>query len=75
MSLGPKSITLTRPMVTHYIEDPAEYQQRAKDVFQWLKEGIIRFTYTKFPLAQAKEAHEALENRKTTGKLLLVIDH
>jgi len=72
-SLGPKSLFLTRPMLFHYIEKPGELQSRAAEVFRWLADGTIKFSYTKLPLAKAAEAHEALEARKTTGKILFEI--
>ncbi len=38
-----------------------------------LKEGRLKIQVTEFPLEKAKEAHEAIESRKTTGKVVLTI--
>ncbi|KAI8818326.1 quinone oxidoreductase [Fimicolochytrium jonesii] len=75
LSLGPKSITLIRPMLFHYIEDTQEYRNRAREVFEWVEQGVVAFEYVRFPLSKAREAHEALEGRKTVGKILLEVEH
>lgn len=68
------SVFLTRPTVGHFIEDRAELEQRTNEVHQWLLSGQLKLRIaTEFPLAQAKEAHEALESRKFAGKILLNI--
>jgi NADPH:quinone reductase len=42
-------------------------------VFQWLEEGSLKVRIgKKYPLADAAEAHRALESRAATGKLLLI---
>ena len=52
---------------------PAEYKQRANELFFWLAEGKLKFSggITVVPLADAKKAHDMLEGRHTTGKVLL----
>ncbi|XP_073244712.1 quinone oxidoreductase-like [Porites lutea] len=57
----------------HFVEDPAEYKQRANELFSWLAEGKLKFSggITVVPLADAKKAHDMLEGRHTTGKVLL----
>jgi NADPH2:quinone reductase len=74
-SLGPKSLFVTRPMLFHYVEREGELQARARDVFSWIKEGTIKFNYTKLPLSETANAHKALETRATTGKILVEIPH
>jgi len=66
------STFLTRPTLGHYIATPAELQRRAGDVFGWVADGSlsVRIGGT-YPLAQAARAHEDLQARRTTGKLLL----
>ncbi len=68
------SLFITRPTLGHYTATPEELQARAGELFAWLKAGklSVRIGAT-FPLAQAAEAHRALEGRKTTGKVLLVV--
>eukprot|EP01059_Diplonema_ambulator_P033332 TRINITY_DN6908_c0_g2_i2.p1 TRINITY_DN6908_c0_g2~~TRINITY_DN6908_c0_g2_i2.p1 ORF type:complete len:345 (+),score=109.05 TRINITY_DN6908_c0_g2_i2:852-1886(+) len=68
------SLFLTRPTLYDYVADPAERQARVDDVMKWLKTGDIVSTVSMtFPLSKAREAHEALESRGTTGKVVLAI--
>jgi len=56
-----------------YIEDSTEMQGRAAAVIQAVQEGWLRLpTTTSFPLAQASDAHRAIQGRGTQGKLILV---
>jgi NADPH2:quinone reductase len=67
------SLFLTRPTLGHYIATRAELERRSADVFQWVGDGTLSVRIDReFPLAEAAEAHRALESRRTTGKLLLV---
>jgi len=67
------SLFLTRPTLADYIVTRAELLERAGEVLGWLKSGKLKLRIDhEFPLAQAAEAHRALEGRKTTGKLLLL---
>ncbi len=72
--LGAKgSLFLTRPGLNQYIATRDELVGRAADLFAWLAAGKLKVTIDKvWPLAEAKAAHEALEARRTAGKLLLV---
>ncbi len=67
------SLFLTRPTIAHYIATRAELVTRAGEVLSWLKSGTIKLRIEhEFSLAEAAEAHRALEARKTTGKVLLI---
>src|SRR5207253_1408196 len=67
------SLFLTRPTIAHYIETRAELVARAGEVLAGGKSGTLKLRIEhEFSLAEAAEAHRALEARKTTGKLLLV---
>jgi len=71
--LAAKSLYLTRPTLGHYIADNASLQRRAADVLQWVASGKLKVRIgATFPLAEAAEAHRQLQDRKTTGKLLLI---
>lgn len=72
-SLGVKgSLFLTRPALFDYIADREELIARSTDVFNWIREGRLRLRMEHFyPLTEARAAHEALEGRLTTGKVLL----
>ena len=66
------SLFLTRPALFDYIADRAELIQRSSDVFNWIREGRLRLRMEHFfPLTEARASHEALEGRRTTGKVLL----
>jgi NADPH2:quinone reductase len=68
------SLFITRPTLGHYTATPQELQARAGELFAWLKAGKLNVLIgATFSLAQAAEAHRALEGRKTTGKVLLVV--
>jgi NADPH2:quinone reductase len=67
------SLFLTRPSLFHYILAREELVERARDVLGWVREGTLALRIEHvFPLAEAAEAHRALEGRRTTGKILLL---
>ncbi len=69
------SLFLTRPTLFDYIADRAELLRRSGEVFNWIREGRLRLRMEHFfPLSEAQAAHEALEGRRTTGKVLLKPD-
>jgi NADPH2:quinone reductase len=67
------SLFLTRPSLGNYIATREELAARSAAVFGMITSGKLklRIEHT-YPLAQARQAHEDLEGRKTTGKLLLL---
>lgn len=67
------SLFLTRPTLGHYTLDRSELMARATDLFAAVGSGALRVRIgATFPLADARAAHEALESRATTGKVLLL---
>jgi NADPH:quinone reductase len=67
------SLFLTRPTLWHYIATRAELEWRAGDVLGWVANGELKLrTEFTYPLADAAQAQIDLEERKTTGKILLV---
>lgn len=72
-TLGPKgSLFLTRPTLFAYTADRESLVWRSSDVFNWINKGKLKLRIEHFfPLAEAQEAHRALEGRKTTGKVIL----
>jgi len=67
------SLFLPRPTLHHYTASRKELLWRAGEVFQAVREGWLKVLIgAEFPLEKAQEAHEALEGRKTTGKVLLI---
>jgi len=70
---GGGSLFLTRPGIRHYTATREELLDRARDVFTWIVEGTLRVRIgARYPLEDARQAHEDLEARRTTGKLLLL---
>jgi NADPH2:quinone reductase len=67
------SLFLTRPTLFHHIADRASLEARAADVFAQVAAGRLDVRIGQaLPLAQAADAHRALEGRQTTGKVLLI---
>jgi NADPH:quinone reductase len=70
--LAGRSLFLTRPTLVHYTATRSELRARADDVLSWVASGELRLTIDReLPLSRAAEAHELLQGRKTSGKLLL----
>lgn len=68
------SLFLTRPTLASHIANPSELAWRSGDVFRWIQEGKLQLRIDReYPLADAAQAHQDMEARKTTGKLLLRI--
>lgn len=44
-----------------------------KELLGYIRENRLQIQVTEFPLEDAKAAHEAIENRKTTGKVVLTV--
>lgn len=66
------SLFLTRPTLGHYVATREELLWRAGALFGWLAAGELDVHVgAEFPLADVAAAHEALEGRRTTGKVLL----
>jgi NADPH2:quinone reductase len=67
------SLLVTRPSLAHFVATPAELEERAGAVLGAIAKGQLSVRIgARFPLAQAAEAHRALEERETTGKVLLI---
>ncbi|TMJ20399.1 MAG: quinone oxidoreductase [Alphaproteobacteria bacterium] len=67
------SLFLTRPTLADYVADPAELQASAARLFAMIGSGAVPIRIgARFPLADAAEAHRALEARQTTGSTLLI---
>jgi NADPH2:quinone reductase len=68
------SLFLTRPTLANHCANREELLWRAGDVFRWIldKKLFINVSRT-YNLAEAAQAQEDLEGRKTTGKLVLLV--
>jgi NADPH:quinone reductase len=68
------SLFLTRPTLFNYIAGRGELEQSATALFEMVRSGKVRIDIgQRFPLAEAAEAHRALEARETTGSTVLTI--
>ena len=67
------SLYLQRPTLATYARTPELLAARAAAVFALVAAGDLKVAIGgRYPLADARRAHEDLEARKTTGKLLLI---
>lgn len=73
--LAKGSFTACRPVLFHYIADPAQLRRRAADLFACVLSGQIRAgVRQRYPLAEVAEAHRDLEARNTMGATVLTIE-
>jgi len=72
--LGRKgSLYLTRPTVFGYVAKREDLERGAAELFEIVRSGKVKIEVSRtFPLAEAAEAHRALEARATTGSLVLL---
>ena len=67
------SLYLTRPTLFNYVASREELLSRTGDLFSWISSGQLKVRIgAEYPLAEAAQAHEALQGRRTTGKVLLI---
>jgi NADPH:quinone reductase len=67
------SLYLTRPTLAHYAGEREELLWRGREVLDAVAEGRLQIRVGgRYPLAEARRAHEDLEGGRTTGKLILV---
>ncbi|MGQ0479880.1 MAG: quinone oxidoreductase family protein [Pseudonocardia sp.] len=67
------SLYLTRPTLFHYVATRPELEWHAGAVFTAIAEGDLNVRIGhRYPLADAARAHEELQSRRTSGKLILL---
>ena len=67
------SLYLTRPTLADYTLTREELEERSGDLFAWIAAGDLDVRIgERLPLRDARIAHEQIEGRGTTGKVLLV---
>ncbi|KAL1822839.1 hypothetical protein ACET3Z_009617 [Daucus carota] len=74
-ALAPKSLFLTRPSLFNYTITRDELLEAAGEVFANVASGVlkVRVNHT-YPLSEAAQAQADLENRKTSGSVVLIPD-
>jgi len=71
--LSARSNSLTRPILFHYITTRAEFEELVGELFAALSSGILRVGEPRrFALAEAADAHRAIEARATSSSVLLI---
>jgi NADPH2:quinone reductase len=66
------SVYLTRPRLADYVRSREELTLSAESIFTLVRQGIVNVHVgQRFALADAAQAHRALESRATTGASLL----
>ncbi len=72
LELAP-SLYLTRPSLFHYIANRDDLLRRSGDLFTWISGDRLEVRIgDRIPMSEAARAHELLEGRETTGKVVLV---
>lgn len=67
------TLIVTRPGLTNYIADRANYTRAAAELFDLVGRGVIRLDPANaYALKDAVQAHRDLEARKTTGSVVLI---
>jgi NADPH2:quinone reductase len=67
------SLYITRTSLVHYVRDRPELLARVSDLFGWIISGDLTVHIGgQYQLADARSAHQELESRRSTGKLLLI---
>ncbi|MFA7667669.1 MAG: quinone oxidoreductase [Burkholderiaceae bacterium] len=72
-ALAPKSASLTRPMLFHYMQARAELLDMSGSLFEALRSGTLKVEPPRsFALSEAARAHEVLESRESQTPLVLL---
>ncbi len=67
------SLTVTRPILSHYMETNEDLSFASKELFSLVKAGKINIeTPIMIPLKDAIKAHSELANRQRTGAIVLI---
>jgi NADPH2:quinone reductase len=72
-ALSPKSNSLVFPVIFHFISERAALEKMAAELFAVIADDVVSAqTDLELPLMDAAEAHRALEERRTTGAIVLI---
>ncbi|MCK2242623.1 MULTISPECIES: quinone oxidoreductase [unclassified Crossiella] len=67
------SVYVTRPSLGHYTANREELLWRSAEVLSGVADGSLNIRVgARYALSEARQAHEDLQGRRTTGKVLLV---
>jgi NADPH2:quinone reductase len=74
LELSGRSLSVGFCKLSSFNPTPERMRARASELFEQLREGTLRAEISRvYPLAEAAEAHRAMESRQTVGKLLLEV--
>ncbi|MCG7940982.1 MAG: quinone oxidoreductase [Candidatus Thiodiazotropha lotti] len=69
------SLYITRPTLMDYVKSTDQLQRSAQSLFDSYKSGKVKINIGQtYPLSKARQAHDDLENRMTTGSTVLIPD-
>jgi NADPH:quinone reductase-like Zn-dependent oxidoreductase len=73
--LSPKNLKLLRPTLFGYLATREEFEGYARELFEQfvVKDGMDVKIHEVYPLKEVARAHQDIEGRKTSGKLLVKI--
>jgi NADPH2:quinone reductase len=67
------SVYLSQTSLVHYARSPQELRARATDVFDLVQSGKVQVHVGgRYALADARSAHQELQSRRSSGKLILI---
>ena len=67
------SLFVTRPALMHYVEERADLEASAGELFDVVESGAVDIrARNRHPLREAAEVHRAIEARETTGSTVLL---
>jgi NADPH2:quinone reductase len=71
--MSSKSATVSRPVLFDYTAQPERLREMSANVFDLVRRRVLRVpVHQRYRLADAAEAHRALEGRATTGATVLL---
>jgi NADPH:quinone reductase len=70
------SLFLTRPTLVHYALTREELLWRSREIFEWIDKGKLDVRIgAEYSLDEVGRAHDALEGRQTTGKVVIRVSN
>jgi NADPH2:quinone reductase len=67
-----RSVSVAGFWLVHILQNRVLYKESVRDLLNFIGEGKLKLVIGEaLPLEEARKAHELIENRKTTGKIVL----
>jgi NADPH2:quinone reductase len=72
---APCALSLTWPVLPHFVATPEELAAAAADLFEAIQTGIVNVDPTRiYAFDELVQAHRDMEQRKTVGAVVLHVD-